>query len=95
MGGDDAGDGFAIKVFVKYRAPVVFDRIVKYTGINNCPPVAIAKQPDIDVVEPAGHGHADPEHTWGNLEGFADSGCLIFVIIGQRVKAALRNNVIQ
>ena len=95
MRGDDTRDGFAIEVSVKNRAPVAFDRIVKYTGINNCPSVAIAKKPDIDVVESAGHGHADPEHAWSNLEGFAGTGRLILVIIGQRVKAAFRNNVIQ
>ena len=70
--GDDEALHRAVQAFDQ-AAPDGAHAVVGETGIDDRPAVAIAQQPEVDVVELEGQGHAQPENAGRNLDFFAGS----------------------
>lgn len=78
MGGNDAGDRFAVQASGKNLFPTRAGFIIGNAAVDDGPARAIFQQPQIDMIERKGQLHAQPKHARGDLLDRAGFGKELF-----------------
>ena len=85
-----AAESETSKAFVfEDASPVLFHRVGRNARVDHRPAIAIAQDPDVDVIEPPAHGHPNPEHAVREFRNLARPGNPILESIRKRVETAL------
>jgi hypothetical protein len=82
------GDGFTVQNVCEDGAPVRLHALIEQACVHDGPAIAVTQQPDVDVIQSARHGHANPEDAVCDLRDFAWDGSLFLKSVRQRVKAS-------
>ena len=67
VGADHPGDLFILEEASEQLLPYFPGAGQVQAGVDHYPAVVVLQQPDVDVVQPHGHGEADPVDSLGDL----------------------------
>ena len=86
---DHPNHGFAVQAILEDGTPMLLHILIEDACVHDGPAIVVTQQPDIDVIQPAHHGHPNPQDAICYFRDVAWAGGLVFKSVRKRVKASL------